>query len=131
MTDTDTGPRGPGTVTWDITYANGTHRVTTRPGDFVRARRTYPNWQAMAAEEGAEAMMYLAWLASRHDLEAGLARPDFDAFLDDAVTIQIVTGSEAAAVPTVAAPGNGSLSSSLLPPARHPLHGSMPTPTPS
>lgn len=132
---TDTGPtqarQATTALTWDVTYGDGTsHRVTTYPGDFVRARRQYGELSKLEVEDGAEVMFYIAWLASRHD-PTGLARPDFDAFLDDAQVVEIVTGEGAAAVPTVAAPGNGSRSSSQLPPVLPQPAGSTPTLTPS
>jgi hypothetical protein len=120
-------PTGPPAMVWNVTYYDGTsHRVSTRPGDYVRLAQQYgADWKAREAE-APEMMLYLAWLASRHDPSA--ARPDFDTFLDDVTELGHV---EEAVRPTGAAPGNDSPSNYRLPPAARPVDGSMPTPVPS
>lgn len=116
-------------LTWNVTYADGaSHRVTTRPGDYGRLAERYPNWKAAGSDNvDPNVMLFLAWCASRHD-PTGLARPDFDTFRDDAVTIEM---DRVAPRPTGAAAGNGSPSSWQLPPEPTLPSGSPPIPTPS
>lgn len=101
-------------LSWRIRYADGAeHTVTTRPGDYARLADRFPAWRASTGEMNPGVMLYLAYLASRHDPE-GRARPDYDAFLDDAEEVEMTTAPPR---PTGADHGSDSRSSSLLPPA--------------
>ena len=117
-------PTGPTALTWRIVYEDGAeHNVTARPGDYDFLEDKYPDYQerVKGGGSGMKPMLYLAWLASRHD--PTIARPDFDKFRMEAVTVEM------AAVPvrpTDAAPGRGSLSSLQLPPEPHLVDGSTP-----
>jgi hypothetical protein len=118
----------PTVFAFDITYADQTaHTVRTRPGDITRMEDEFGGaWLTDPSARSPKHMQYLAWLASRHD-PTGLARPDFDTFRDDAVSIEV----EVIEVdPTDAAPGRGSPSSLPSPPVRLPVDGSTPIPAP-
>jgi hypothetical protein len=112
---------------FDIAYFDGTaHRVRTRPGDLSRLEDEYGTGWRESENIGPKPMLYLAWLASRHD-PTGLARTDFDAFRDDAISIEM----EAEEVrPTGAAPGSASPSNSPSLPEPLRMDGSTPTPAP-
>jgi hypothetical protein len=112
--------------TFDIAYFDGTaHTVRTRPGDVSRIDDEFgTEWQSDPKARTPKVMLYLAWLASRHD-PTGLARADFDLFRDDATSVEVEVTE---VVPTVAAPGRGSPSSWQLPPEPRPADGSTPIP---
>lgn len=126
MSDTQPAPAGPTAMAFKITYGDGrAHQVTTRPGDYVLMRRAYPaGTKDLAPEDAAEVMMFLAWLASRHD-PSGLAQPDFETFLMECASFDTVA---VPAVPFAADPGNAPPSRLRLPPEPTLADGSAPTP---
>jgi len=117
----------PVSYVFEVEYFDGQHHtVRARPGDVTRLEDEFgPAWRG-DGNIGPKPMLYLAWLASRHD-PSGMARPDFDTFRDDATSIEL--GIQEVR-PTNAAPGNGSPSNLRLPPAANPVDGSTPTPAP-
>ena len=110
---------------FDIAYFDGTaHHVRTRPGDTSRMDDHFgATWRDETNKVAPSALLYFAWLASRHD-PTGLGRPDFDTFRDDAVSVEVEVEEVR---PTGAALGNDSPSTWQLPPEPDPANGSRPT----